>query len=253
MHFSSIVGNTELAHTVDPYKGMTRFPITPFFAYWLEGETFGLITQAKDPQREVNKRKSQALHHLNTCANSGWVYEEGSVVNEEDLEDFGSKPGLHIKYKKGYQKPERIQPTQLSDGHLTLAEMGYNDIKRITGVNADLLGVQEKGDPQSESGIALLRRQQQGNTVLESVFDNFRLSKLAFGKTLVDLIQKSGAYSREEILNLVVDGKEQEIAVNQGQPSSTLLAVDQLMNDLTVGRYGVSIDMQTHTPTTRMA
>lgn len=252
-HHSVWVGNVELFHEIDHYPGQTRFTTVPFFAYWIEGESFGLITHAKDPQREANKRKSQALHHLNQSANSGWVYEEGSVTNEDDLEEFGSKPGLHIKYRQGRPKPERLHPSPISEGHLTLGEMGYNEIKRITGVNADLLGVTgPQGQAESQSGIAMLRRQQQGAVVLESVFDNFRFTKLTLGQVLLELIQKSGAYSNQEVLTLLVDGEVQQVPINVRQ-QSLAMASERVLNDLSLGSYGVTIDMQTSTPTTRMA
>src|SRR3990167_10748804 len=139
LHMSVLVGNVELDYRKDPYKGMTRFPVTPFFAYWLEGECFGLITNGKDPQREANKRNSQALHHLNQSANSGWVMDEGAVSNMDALENMGSKPGIIVQKRRGFFL-QKITPTPISEGHLGLAEQSYNAIKRITGVNADLLG-----------------------------------------------------------------------------------------------------------------
>src|SRR3990167_5312526 len=73
MNLTTYVGNVEIQNIKDPLNGMTNFPVVPYFSYWLEGNHWGVITQLKDPQREVNKRISQALHHLNQTANSGYT------------------------------------------------------------------------------------------------------------------------------------------------------------------------------------
>lgn len=248
LNLTTMVGDVELEHIEDPLNGVTRFPMVPFFCYWIEKNHFGLITQIKDPQREINKRVSQALHHLNQSANSGWIADDNALKPGEwnILEDFGSRPGIVIK-KKPSSHLERIQPGQISEGHLTLAQAGKQNIRDVSGVNPDLAG--EKGKS-GESGYLMELRRNQGLISVESVFDNFRLTKQILGRTLVDVIQRSDAYSREEILSLIIDGKEKMVGINQR--TQTEQGVDIILNDMTVGKYKAVVSESPTSPTARL-
>lgn len=248
------VGNTEL-EDMEPYvgklqkKGLTRLPLVPFYTCWIEQRHLSLVTPLKDPQMEINKRYSQLLHHLNMSANSGWLGDTDAVTDWDALEQMGSRPGVTIKKKKGAHL-ERITPAQLSEGHLMMSREGSNQIKQVSGVDPGLFGMTpERG---KESGIALQVRQRQGITVLEPALDNFRATKQALGRVLIELIQKSGTYSREEILRLVVDGEEKEFPINQKQ-KKWFGAVTRIQNDLAIGRYGCTVAQQPANPTVRLA
>lgn len=248
LHLTVYVGNVMLQDIEDPFNGVTTFPIVPFFAYWIEGEWRSLVTDLQDPQQEVNKRRSQLLHHLNQSANSGWMGDEDAVTDWSDVEDFGSKPGVIIKVRKG-KKLERITPASISEGHLLLAKEADIDIKLISGINADLLGITPE---KHESGIAMQLRQRQGNITIESLFDNMRFTDKLLGKLLIDMIQRSGAYSREEMVKIVVDDKEQEVAVNK-KVLSEFGAIKKIENDLSIGQYDITVTSSPSMPTVRLA
>jgi len=255
VHLNTYVGNVMLQE-IEPYVdtknkqyGLRNFPIVPFYAYWFENQFLSIVTPLKDPQQEINKRYSQLLHHLNMSSNSGWIGDSDAVQDWDELEQFGSRPGITIKKKRGSQL-ERIQPSVLSEGHLVLAREGINQIRHVSGIDPSLMGiVPERG---KESGIALQLRQRQGITVLEPVLDNFRITKQLLGKVLIEMIQKSGAYSREEILRLVIDGEEKEFAINQRQKRFGF-ATGRILNDMSVGRYGCTVAQQPSNPTIRLA
>jgi len=247
------VGNVILDDINDPFNGVWRYPIVPFFAYWYGSDVFGIIRNLKDPQREINKRNSQVLHHLNQSANSRDIYEEGSIVNEQDFHDVGTKPGFKIVMRKGVPRdkwPEKREPTSVSQGHLVLGDMSENQIKKISGLNTDLQG--QKPERQ-ESGVAMESRRRQGLVITESLFDNYRRTKRILGKRMIDFIQKSGAYSQDEVLNLVVDGKSAQVGINQKQSNEFGRLTGKVLNDVTVGRYDVVIDETPNTPTARLA
>uniref|UniRef100_A0A6M3L2F0 Putative structural protein n=1 Tax=viral metagenome TaxID=1070528 RepID=A0A6M3L2F0_9ZZZZ len=251
LNLTTKVGNLLLEEIEDPYNGMWRFPVIPFYAYFLDNNIFGMIESLKDPQRETNKRYSQTLHHLNMTANSGLMFEEGSIANEDEINDLGMKPGIQIKTRKGIgYKPEVINPAQLSNGHITLMELSKNFIKSLSGVNTDLLGASQ--DQGESSGIAREASRKQGLIILEPLYDNFRRTKRLLGKRLIDFIQKSGAYSKEEVLNLMVNGKQVQAEINQKQGGGFGPA-EQVLNDVTVGKYDVVIDETPSSPTAKMA
>ena len=72
--------------TPNPYQH-NQFPLVPFF-YTFEDyghtvDTFGLVENLKDPQREKNKRRSQALDIINRSPKGGGIFTGNKVTAEE--------------------------------------------------------------------------------------------------------------------------------------------------------------------------
>ncbi len=252
VHVTTYVGNTKLEDMI-PFEdkgGLRRFPIVPFYSYWVDGNFFSFITQLKDPNREINKRYSQLLHHLNMSANSGWIADPDAVQDWDALEQMGSKPGVVIKKAKKDAHLERINPSILSEGHLVMSKEGAAQMNQISGVDPTLFGVMPET---RESGIAMQVRQKQSITALESIFDNFRTTKQLLGKVLIELIQKSGAYSKEEILRIVIDDEEKEYKINTPTWQKKMFGIGQVINDVTVGEYDCTVSEAPSNPTARLA
>ena len=238
LHKGTLIGNMLVDKKDDPFDGVTTFPYFRFCPYWIDGYIFGMIDNLIDPQQEINKRRSQILHHLNSSSNSGFTYQEGALSPSEEanLKNFGSAPGVHIKYNKGFDKPERIHPAPLSEGHLVLAKESEGDIKRVSGVNADLLGLpQEKRD----SGVMIQLRQRQGMVSTEIINDNYRYTKKIYGSALVEVIRMTELYSEEEI----------QAVLNESKTPVDM----QALRDFKTGRYGITVNESQSSPTIRMA
>ena len=238
LHRTTMVGELELEHEDNPYgEEISAYPIKRFCPYWIDGDPLGAVDNLKDPQRELNKRYSQLLHHLNHSANSGFIGPEGwEVETKEEVAAFASKPGANIHYKLN-KKPERIVPTTLSSGHLAASQYGAANIKIISGVNADL---RAEDTSRSDSGIAMQERKAQGALVSEIIFDNFRYTQQMFNETLVDFIRKSGSLTDIEI---------KDIAINAGVPEFDI----ELLKHRAAGKYGIKVSQSQHSPTTRLS
>jgi hypothetical protein len=146
-----------------------RYPLVPFFCYRGRKCDYGVVKNIVDPQLEVNKRRSQTLHIINTSANSGWIADDAELLAQ--LEAFGSRPGM-TALKKAGTTYERIQPAALPAAVMQMEQQSKDDIKAISGVNSDLLGIREA----TQSGVAIDLRMRQGLTVIAQIFDNFRLA-----------------------------------------------------------------------------
>lgn len=121
------------------YEGLHSRPfytITPFFPFFRGGNTPGFIDHLISPIDLLNKSASQMMHIINTTANSGWLVEDGSLVNidEDDLEDVGSQSMLTLVYKRGASKPEKIKPNDIPRGIDNLTQLALMMIEKISGV-----------------------------------------------------------------------------------------------------------------------
>ena len=237
LHCDTTFGQVIVEEIERPFGEMTKFPLQRFVPYWVNGTCFSPVSNLRSPQDEKNKRRSQSLHLVNTSANSGWFNKRKGGADRDELGEVGSKPGIVIDYDA--TKPDKIVPTPLSHAHITLEQMAGQDIKEISSVNANLLGL---GQPE-DSGILDRQRQTQGLIGSEVVFDNYKLTQQIYAETLIDLIRHSNVYSGQEIVALA-DEKKIEAEIDQ---------IVQAMKSIKIGKYGVTILQSPSNPTIRFA
>ena len=205
--YAKICGGVMLEHKEEPFgEEIDALPLIRFGPMWDEqtGETFGMVENLRGPQEEENKRRSQVLHHLNQSANSGWTVPRNAVTpdEKENIENFGSMPGIVITYDAAIGEPKRISPMPMSAGHDHLSRLAANDMREISGVNTESLGYQAKS---GTSGRALELQQRQGQTTTEICFDHFDAAQQEVGDLMLQLISRLGLYSEEEISALIDD------------------------------------------------
>ncbi len=232
LNLTTLVGDVVLQDIEDPFNGITDFPLVRYCAEFIYSDKInikGEVEDLIDPQMELNKRRSQALHILNTSANSGWIVEENALAPEErrKLETLGSKPGVIITVRSGKKGGiERITPVPLSEGHIALDKLAEDDIKKISGVNADLLGFAPE---KHESGIAMQLRQRQGLITTEQLFDNFEYTQRILGNLLLEFIRKTDILSEEEIFYIAskknIEGTTPEVLKSRARGKYSVILV----------------------------
>jgi len=205
---------------------ISRIPYARFCPYWLGGYIMGAVDNAKDPQREVNKRMSQVLHILNQTANIPWLNKNGSA-DEEDLED-AARIAKVINYTD--VKPEQGDPPRFPEGHAQLAAMNSDIIGRVMGVREPMEGGVESKD---QSGVAIQLRQNQGLKMAKPIFNNFRQTRQLTYEGVVEMIRYTDVYSEAEIRQIVdeedlIDAKMLNDAAREvGQPPQPPKMPDQ--------------------------
>jgi hypothetical protein len=131
----------------------------------------------KDPQREVNKRWSQALNMLNQQVQPGVYAETDAFVDmnqaQQSMKEAGSITWVNSGAIAGGKIKERTIP-KFPDAPMQMEQFSQDIIKKITGINPDLLG-QDRG--RQEPGVVVRLRQQQGIVLLKPLFKAFNNMK----------------------------------------------------------------------------
>ena len=186
-----------------PFDG---FSIVPMFAFrdvsQRSANHFGIVRLMKDPQREINKRWSQALNLLNQSSQPGVFVEVDAFLDLEQallsMKDPGSATLLNSGGMNKFQ--ERSMPA-FPAAPMQMEEYSQEIMRKITGINPDLLG-QDRG--RQEPGVVVRLRQQQGMVLMKPLFKSFnKLRKGLFRRSLAIIMEYM---PNEQIIKILGEG-----------------------------------------------
>ena len=131
---------TLLEDIPSPYQH-GEFPYVPcIFKYYGVGDTpAGFVRDLKNPQRELNKRRTQELHLLNTSGNGKMFMEEDTMSPEQEAEyqTMANVPG-HVQKVRANAitggKFKFIPPPNPPTAIINAEQQATNDLTAISGI-----------------------------------------------------------------------------------------------------------------------
>lgn len=238
---------------------------TPWLGHWvpivrcigdeldLEGKVklWGLVRQAKDPQRMLNYLRSAEIERILLVPKSPYIIAEGQIEGYEGIwKESNNKSYPYLPYKvteiRGHlvPPPQRAQPVEVSAGIVNAATEASQDMLATTGIRFDATLNERTYD---ESGKALRELRRSGDIGSFNLVDNLHHSLRHTGEILVDLIPKIYKRPGRVLTILREDDTEEQIQVapNSQQPVSEYrnATTQQIMRafDPGYGHYGVTV------------
>lgn len=228
-----------------------ELPFVPLFCYYFGVGDLpaGFVRDLKDPQREINRRRIQELHILNTNSNGGGWIEDGAMTpeQEEEFKKMNAIPGHYNKVKTGALSQGKIierQPSAPPSAIIQAEGQATNDLTAISGINEALMGVDI---PRQSSGRAIELKQKQAITHVAPMFDNLRKSKKQITYLLWGKRGKPGIipqyYNTDKVYRIEGENGQQFIRVNQqvAQQDPMGNMIYKTLNDLSQGEFDVVI------------
>lgn len=200
----------------DTGQGRSGYPFTPIWGYRRARDMmpYGLIRGVRDAQRDLNKRFSKAMHHLATVR---VTVESGAVDDIEELRDEAARPDSVVVYKTGKPAPKVETDLNVAQAHIEVMRLDQMMIQQVGGVTDENLG----RSTNATSGIAIGKKQDQGQLATSGFFDNLRRSRLAHGEKLTVLIEQFYT-ARDEIRITDARGNPDFKPINDGTPESAI-------------------------------
>ena len=187
-----------------PYENdQQAYPILVCVGKRKGDKAYGIVRNLKDPQLVENKRESQLIDLVANIAALRIVYFANSLDNPAALKDpFSREP---IAIRPGHEPPAYLVPPigEIVSVLRAIGDRNKMAIREISGINTELLGL----ETDQASGIAIARRQAQGQIISTVWFDNYRYFRRLLGKRLARRIQQ--VYSMERTLRLTGPRGEQ--------------------------------------------
>ena len=214
-----------------------RFPFTPIWGYrrGRDNAPYGIVRSIRDPQDDLNKRRSKALYLLNS---KQVIADKGAVDNVEVAMEEVARPDGWIEKNKGFELTIQTQAV-LAQGHVQLLDQDARFIQEVGGITDENLGRQTN----AISGKAIEARQNQGYTSTSDLFDNLRLAIQLTGERQLSLIEQF--YDQPKQLRISGERKSDMQFVQ--------LNGDDGMNPITESQADFVVDEQDFRGTVRQA
>lgn len=162
-----------------------QFTLLPYVykRHKADGRPYGLVRGAIDPQRELNKRRSKAMHLLNTAQ---VIADVDAVEDPAVLAREAARPdGLILK--RAGKDLRIIRNGDLAASQVAVMEQAGRDIQDVLGVFDENMGKPS----QAISGAAIQQRQMAGTLNQMFAFDALRRLKKALGVQLLTLMRQT--------------------------------------------------------------
>lgn len=210
--------------------------------YLIGNKAMGVVENATDPQDGMNKRNATVLSILMKSNQNNMFYEEGVFPPQvEGRLDALMSMGMAIKVNEGKLGGWKKEPP--ADVPVTLKEIitnESNNIQYITGAADALQGIAQR----RESGRAKEIEYQRAAGRLSGIIENMRFSQILRGKAYIYWIQKK--YTTERIFRITgANGMTQE------QININVRVAGQIANDITIGKYDITLSYENKTQTER--
>ena len=194
-----VVGDTLL---YEHYLANTDYPIVPF-PYTYTGTPYAMsaVTPLVGKQQEINKSHQIMLHNANLSSNLRWLYEEGSVP-EDEWEKYSSSPGALLKFRQGFTPPTPVQPLPLNSAFFSITQQGKQDIEYISGIPGAMQGVESEKHETYRGMLALdeygtRRIKAWSQTIMEPALEHL-------GKIFMETAQNT--YTAHKVFRIIQPG-----------------------------------------------
>jgi len=178
---------------------INEYPIVPV-PYMYSGTPYPMsaVVPLIGKQQEINKAHQIMLHNANLASNLRWMYEEGSVP-EEEWEKYSSAPGALLKYRQGFTSPTPVLPAPINNAFYTITQEGKGDAEYISGVPSAMMGFTQD---QPETYRGLLANDEFGTRRLKAWMGSIVEPCLEhLGRVFQQMAQKH--YSVEKVFRIV--------------------------------------------------
>lgn len=209
----------------------------------------GVIRHAHDAQRQLDYQRTAGIEGVALQPKAPIIVGKSQVKGFEALYETANKKNhAYLPYNDDINPnpPQRSVGPQVPVAAAALAQQAENDLYGVIGKYPPSLGDRTS----EESGRAIIARQNQANDIDFVYPDNAARSVEHAGRILVDMIPRT--YDTERLVRIRgEDDSVSEITINKR-------IVDQqsgqevVLNDLTVGKYGVTVSVGPTFATQRM-
>jgi hypothetical protein len=198
----------------------------------------GVVRYARDPQRMENYYASAETEVIALQPKAPWIGTKAQFQDHYDIwETANTEAHPFLEYTpdpKAPGPPQRVPPPMGSNAISEAKLRNSDDMKAVIGIYDASLGAKSN----ETSGIAIARRDAQGDTGTYVYHDNFALAIERTGEIINELFPK--IYDTQRTVQILGDdGKPDMVEINKPQ---VVDGVNKVLHDMTSGSYDVVME-----------
>ena len=244
-----VMNGMEILKPVEKWAGKI-IPLVPEYGKIsnIEGKQYvrGLIRFAKDAQRVYNFLRStivatvakapKDIHWLTPKMIEGHTSRlERMNIDDSPIQLFNIDPN------NPNMTPTRTGAPAVQQSLIEAAQTAKLDVQMATGITPGTAQPTAGSDIDRRSGKAIEAQARRGDNGAYTFMSNHALSIQALGNVLVDLIPRIYDSTRQ-VRIMRPDGETEEVTINQTMRDEQT-GEDVIVNDLSKGRYAVTVDV----------
>ena len=227
-----------------PYRH-NAFPFTPVWGFRRSRDRapYGVVRNIRDPQENLNKRMSKALHILSTAR---VIADADAATDWDEIRDEMARPdGIVLLDGRKGARFETDVDKGLAREHVNLMEIDSKMIQDVSGVTDENLG----RETNAVSGRAVNARAEQGSVITTDLFDNLRFAMQQQGEKLLSLVEQFYDYTK--VIRIVGDNGEPEFLHLNKPHIDPMTGEVMLLNDIAATQADFVMDSQEYRATQR--
>lgn len=239
----SLITGAEVLDGPNEWAGK-HIPVIPIIGSEVHLETktvrMGLIRPARDPQQLYNYWRSAAAELIALAPKAKWLATAKQIASRlKEWANAHISPQAYLQYDSDPSAsgpPQLVPPPQPPEAMWREAALVVDDMKSAVGIYDAALGAKSN----ETSGVAIARRQQEGDVSTYHFADNLSRSLEHAGKVMLDLIPH--IYDTQRIVRLM--GEDEEYRYEPvNMPAMNDMGMPIMINDLSQGRYDVRVSI----------
>lgn len=248
MRITRIAGGVLLSDDFPADLAVDDFHVVPVYAHKRGHRFWGKVSQAIDPQKELNKRHSQAIDIGNKAIAAGWFYDANTfpATEKEKFKRIGTTPGFVVEINEIERPPVKVESGVIPPVIVDLMNISEQRLNQLLNTTVEPQGANDSG-----SKILQLERQRLlGN---EYLFDHLDFAEKRIGKLLVAMIQKY--FTPDRIYRIVSQRNAQNPVMVGGEEMSNFSEEEivDLIANTDISKFDVVVGQATYSPTVRLA
>lgn len=248
IRITKIAGGIVLSDENPSELPVDEFHLVPAYASKRDSEWWGKVEAAKDPQREINKRRSQAIDFVNKMGATGWGYDDGTFPDEAEAQKFrrnSTSPGFVVKLQDASRPPHKFEGIEFPASLVNLMQL---DKENLDGI----LNISTRDPGANTSAAAILQAQKMKLVGNEFLFDNLSFAERKLGVLLVHTIRKY--YSPQRIYRMVSHTSRKRPVMVDGQPFEEFSydEIIEILDNADVTTFDIVVSESAYSPTARM-
>lgn len=197
-----------------------------------KGFDYGLVYQMMDPQKELNKRRSKAIHNFSTAQ---IIRTKNAVDDPEVARIEAQKPDgdIVVKSATAGERFEIIRNTDIGTAQLQMLQETKQELESA-GVPRELEGMSN-----SSSGREYALKYKSQIAGIRRLFKNLRNSRRQVGQLWIKMIQH---YWTHEMALKVTDDPKAPVILLNSVAIDPETGAEVVVNDLSEGRFDLVVE-----------